>query len=95
MQPNSNFTFDQLFTDESVNAAYIQLIKSLLEANALSSKWKFFHEYYEGAEGIRYAFDVVFADWLVPRQDKEEQIRIPHLFLRSKLFTLLREIRLD
>lgn len=95
MQPHSNLTFDQLFINDSVNAAYIKLVKKLVEANALSAKWKIFHEYYQGAEGIRYAFDVGFADWIVPLNDKEEQIRIPHLFLRSKLFTLLREMHID
>lgn len=95
MQPYANLTFDQLYINDSVNPAYLKPIKTLVEVNALSTKWKVFREYYEGAEGIRYAFDVGFADWLVPKQDKEEQIRIPHLFLRSKLFIMLREMRLD
>ena len=95
MQPHKNITFAEVFGHHSVRTTYIAPVKIILEANALSANWKIFREYYEGAEGIQYAFDVGFADWLVPKQDMQEQIRIPHLFLRSKVFTLLREMRLD
>ena len=95
MQPYTDLSFADLFDHHSVRREYIQPIKTLLEVNALSTKWKIFREYYDGAEGIRYAFDVGFADWLVPKTNKQEQIHIPHLLLRSKLFIFLREMRLD
>jgi hypothetical protein len=95
MQPFKNITFVDVFDGHNVRIQYIEPIKTLVEANSNTSSFRTFDEYYDGAEGIRYTFDVGFADLLMPKQNQQEIIRIPHLFLRSKLFTMLREMRLD
>ena len=91
MQLFSDLSFEDLYEHDSVRPDFIKPMRHLIEAHSSESNWKFFHGYYEGAEGIRYVMDLGTADWVVPVEGKPEQLRVHQLLLRAKLLNLIKQ----